>query len=144
LAYRGSTLANSSCSDDHSLGCSRHRHYRELPHIYAIAFFGDHLNAKLAVRGIRGQVLEVRGKLDFCAGYIALMGAQISVGDLDPDQFGSGSLLVRSGTLKELWKFAVRFSASESNWNPSLANSARFYIHRCPTQRAIAFKRPIF
>jgi hypothetical protein len=27
------------------------RFYRELPHIYDIAYFGDHLNAKLPVRG---------------------------------------------------------------------------------------------
>jgi hypothetical protein len=37
-----------------------------------------------------------------------------SVGNLDPDQYESGSLLFRSGFLKELRQFAVRFSASES------------------------------
>jgi hypothetical protein len=60
---------------------------------------------------------------------------------------GSRSLLVRSGPLKWLWKFTERFSASESNWNPSCGQNPpelRFYICGCPTQKAVALKRLIF
>jgi hypothetical protein len=46
------------------------------------------------------------------------------------------------------WKFVVRFSASESNWNRAVRKSARFknlILHYgCLTQMAVALTRSIF
>jgi hypothetical protein len=60
---------------------------------------------------------------------------------------GSGSLLVRSGSLKELWKFAVDFQPQGQIGIRGVAKSAGsknlIYIYGCHTQRAVAIKRPI-
>jgi hypothetical protein len=89
---------------------------------------------------VSSELPQCKEELSFYVG-ILLLKIYISVVDLDPDQFGSWSLLVRSGFSKELWKFVVRFSASESNWNRVVAKSpdlrAWFYIYGCPTQRTV-------
>jgi hypothetical protein len=76
--------------------------YLELLNIYAVAFFGSRSIVNLAVRcKTASELLQWKENLMFTLVYCSYR--LISVVDLDPYQFGSSSLLVRSGSLKELW-----------------------------------------
>jgi hypothetical protein len=73
VASRGTTFANSSCSDGQSPSCQRSRSsfYYELPNIYAIAFLGDRRIAELAVRGKKSSKLpQWKEKLNFYVGIL--------------------------------------------------------------------------
>jgi hypothetical protein len=57
----------------------------------------------LAVRGKTASELpQFKENLIFLLRHIAEMGSILVLADLDPGQFGSGTFLVRSGSLKEL------------------------------------------
>jgi hypothetical protein len=133
-------IANISCSDDQSPSCKASLlcFYRELSHNYAIAFFRDHLNAKLAICGMleaefwQSAVKKVTEWPQWKENFIFTL-----VRILKYQCWGSGSISVFH-----------RLSASGSNWNPTFANPPDlrtwFFIYRCPTLRAVALKRPIF
>jgi hypothetical protein len=115
VAFLGTKFANCSCSDDQSPSCQclRLHFYRKVQHIYDAAFFYGPLqyNVNLAVHGSL-WVLAAHGNkvhalpqskdnLIFYFGILQKC-AQFSVGDLDPDEFGSWSFLVRFSSLKEV------------------------------------------
>jgi hypothetical protein len=143
VAYRCTKFPSCSYSDEQSPSC-----------IFAVAFvqrtviclccqiFRDHFNINENLAENWVCVLVVRGKtaseLPQCECF-TLVGmlhkwAQFSFGDLYPDQFGSGSFLVESWSLKELkW-----FSALQSNWNPSCSKIRRVWV---PDFTCTAFKQ---